>query len=282
VKKLTILLCAMVLVCGIAVPVGADTIVLGVGGINLGAGGLTAASSWGLWTDVEQAASSNYCWLASTSNMLGYSGWDGGFGLTSAQAIYNYATGFWDNRNGSVYYAIEWWFDGNNSSALANHPEVSGGGDFYTEALWLANRRWASGSAVSGSTTATDNVVRWIGEDVRANGVFTMLMGDANEGVHFLTGWGYESDAAGDAIGVYYTDSLANADTLQYAGLDCTTHFGQCRLVGVYSDLWVLEMGYAPYNTNNEPPNGTAVPEPSTLILFGSGLLAVVSRRRKK
>jgi hypothetical protein len=249
-------------------PAGAGTILL------------TGVTSTTGWSDVYQGAG-NFCWLASASNMLSYAGWDGGASLTSAIDIFNYSTPYWANVDGNPYWDVQWWFDGVEGGPSAGG--LSGGGNFYSQALFQSSFAFAEDAAGLHPADLYD----YITTNVSLNRVFSLLTGDSSSGVHFVTGWGYETNASGVA-GVYYTDSFNVGGGLEYSTLTCTDfNTGRCNFDN-FAGLFVTSSSRLTSNSGNIDPNhppdpGTnPVPEPSTLILFGSGLLAVVSRRRKK
>ncbi len=266
-KKLIVLLCAVVLVCGLT---GAAS------GAPVYLANVTPTSGW---SDVYQGAGTNYCWLASASNMLAYAGWTGGASLTAAGDIFSYSTGHWTNVNGNPYYAVEWWFDGTNSNqGQVGWPLVTGGGDFYTTTLFNSSLGWAAND--SGLSHA--NVDSFLEFDVSNNRVFTMLLGDASGGIHWLTGWGYETNGT-DITGVYVTDSFNDGTpTLTFSPLDCSS--GVCHL-GVYSSFYVISMESLAFNSGNILPNYVppdTVPDPaSTLLLLGISMAGLVAAKRR-
>lgn len=229
------------------------------------------------FVDVEQASGSDYCWAATSANLLAFTGWDGGF--TSGTDIYGEFTDSFTDVFGNPYYGINWWFDGTNDAG-AGWPQASSGFAYYTEALFNSAYGWDEDPA--GDIPVMD----YVEYNMDNNRPWVMLVGYNNAGVHWLTGYGTDDTDDDNVIdGVYVTDSLDGTSALQYQPLT----YGDNRwYMNDYNNDWYvismgsLAMNSSPYVAPNEKPSG--VPEPATMLLLGTSLLglAYFSKKRKQ
>ena len=273
-KRLMVLLCVLILVCAITERARADSFVLNV-------------TSGGGWLDVAQTPYGNLCWAASASNMLAYSGWNGGF--ISPADIFGEFSSHWSNEFGNPYYGINWWFDGTGEGSPA-HVTTAGGG-YYSGTLFAANNGYDEPGYMN-PDNFNASVWSYVTGNVAANRVFSMDLGDSGGGIHWLTGWGYDNTA--DAHKVWVTDSWTGATAgfwmnLTWDGSHWVSDYASSSCNGGQGGdcgWYVRAMDSLQINSPIVPPNGGGngtVPEPtSTLLLLGIGLFGLSVGYRKR
>lgn len=258
--------------------------------------------------DAEKSPSTadddDMCWAAASSNMLAWTGWDGGFGSDS-DAIFDHFTSHWSNGGSTAEYAWKWWFtgiDGTPPESGAAHPDVPGGGGFYTQGEfdasyhgWIRDAKGEGADFNPAGFPAAGNLMDYID-----SGYGTVLNIYGMEGQHGISLWGYEiDDVTSDLLGIYVSDSdddkgsVAPPDDLEYYALllgsdipvpsfpnfhDCW--FLQDYLDDVNNDYWWIGAVQALAPPDSGPPD--AVPEPTTLVLVGAGLLGLGACRRSR
>ena len=254
-KNLLIFACCVLLVFSMT----------GVAGAAVWTDGVTLASGW-LDADKTFVDDTQLCWSASASNILSYTGWDGGPTLSTEDQIFNDFKAYWNDDVGNPYYGVEWWFTGTNgqqgTAGWAQLTDTTHAG-FYSSALFSANFSW---------NTYGSNLTGVEGYLSANRGVSIRIESSTGYG-HFLTVWG--ADATTNEIWV--TDSDLNLDTLDHYTLT------GANLDGAYNG-WFIESYYGLLQNSDgvepTPRNGQPVPEPATFLLFGSCLLAISCRKK--
>lgn len=229
----------------------------------------------GTWYDVNKTwqNDSALCWAATASNMLAWSGW--GYPTTETfndeNDIYNYFKAHWPNSSNTTVDTLSWWFDGVDASFWAN-PTTIGGAFWpsYNIDDYIRELSNYQGDIFDKYVSLFSNGYAAIGMRIRA----------INQPGHIVTAWGYEYDENGNYIGIYLTDSDDHYEGMVYYNVS-------------YSDsLWYIDDYYYSNYGNyymcsvlglaSNPENLNPVPEPTTMLLFGTGLAGFIGTRIKR
>jgi hypothetical protein len=249
----------------------------------------------GTWHDADKTLSNAeddlMCWAAAASNVLDWTGWGNvpGKNLNDQDDVFGYFQDHWTDNAGMMSYGWYWWFYGTNISQGWDgwsQVDVAGGGNFYpTESFF---QYYHSESNDAKTLKAIDHFLH------EGYGVTLGLYGP---GGHALTVWGYEYDEIGYK-GIYVTDSDDHKgsnnppDVLVY--YDVLFDSGAWYLQGFGSDNWYIGevQALAQYPAKKPGKLGmpgqlpgdisAPVPEPATILLFGSGIIGCVATVKRK
>jgi len=251
------------------------------------------------------AADDPYCWAASASNVLAWTGWDAGF--SDEDAIFsNYQTN-WTAAGSWARFGWEWWFTGSvtsdtawNFSQTDGWSTYTGGGGYYSQAQYNTNvMLWEDLSATPDLSVADDKIMEFIDGNYATGLSILRYLPTGNKG-HGITLWGYRyDDETGDIIGIHVSDSDSREsewppgtplNDLDYYDLTFNTTYN-CWYLSGYTDYdwWISSMGgLLPYDEEPGlepgpgPGPGEPVPEPATIFLLGSGLAGLFGIGRRK
>lgn len=215
--------------------------------------GVNASTGW-LDADKDWTDDTLLCWAAAASNMLAYTGWTGGLGLTTADQIFDEFEPYWNDDVGNPYYGVDWWFSGRNQkqgdAGWAQLTDSSHTG-FYSIAEFNTNFSWANYNNLSDI------------ENYISNNRATSIMLDGPSFNHFVTVWAVDtvtnqiwvtdSDDSGDSLDIYNVDASGSITNGSYSGFTIDSYYGL-----------------------------SAVPVPGAVWLLGTGLLGLAGFRRKQ
>ena len=301
-KKVSVVLCLIVLLLAGSVGI-ANAAVDYVTGVSAASG----------WSDVNKTnvygSDSLMCWAAAASNALVYTGWTGwdstanggtGGAYASADDIYAVFTAGWSNAAGNAMFAYEWWMTNRTESYF-----VDGGGNSVKQ-FPSAGLNFYPGEVVQSGAGSVTGVVWTPGPNDIYNSINSYITADrglvaaidvnapggGGSYSHAITIWGWDPVAEE----IYITDSDDGMDALR------TYDFYQSggnMFIDNYSNLYtgstdvmIAQLVRLARNDSNVQPNhptngggddgnGTQVPEPASLLLFGAGLSGVMLLRKK-
>jgi hypothetical protein len=288
-KNLKVFLLAMFLVFSITGIAGAVRVNNYDGGVGLGT-----------WTDVNKAnvfgpPDSALCWAASASNALAWTswrGWDSGTStyISTAAAIYATFDAGWTNRTGNFMNGIDWWFTTNTANSkgipLGGYTFDTTGKGFYTQALYNTEHNFSP--EFNPPTWPTNyefldgSILGYINDD-RAISITVVGAGY----MHNLTVWGLDLDNGK----IYLTDSDDGMIAEREYGF--TQHGDNYWYIDDYVNLYtaatdfkIIEVDRLNINAGGIEPNKPTgpdgqIPEPTTILLIGSGLIGLWGARKK-
>jgi hypothetical protein len=224
----------------------------------------------GTWCDANKTTSSEsmMCWAAAASNILAWAGYDTPT-YNNQNLIFQYFAAHWTNAGSLPQYAWNWFLDGTLPPNWSGWSQVKvSGGNFWPADNFSDLYYQASGG----------NLMANIANFFQSGEGVTLAIYKPNGG-HALTCWGYDySDLNGviQYTGVWVTDSDDGVTALKEYPVSWDSANYLWDLGGAYSGWYIG--GVEALGQNSDPPS--SVPVPSTLLLFLSGLLALLSPRR--
>lgn len=223
----------------------------------------------GGWFDAEKDSlntqDDDLCWAASASNILAWSGWDGGFGR-NADSIFNFLEAETPiDQGGWQSWAWNFWFTGAQTNG---HFAGSTHTGFYSAAEYDA----ALAQSWDNDAMAIQVAANWLQDD------YGVGIAIRDGYYHAITLWGVVKDDADHFIGIWVTDSDDDK-----GGPDPRPD--RITYVPVYfaNNLWYLDDYYGEDVAILEMDAlkmRHAVPEPSTILLLGAGIFSLGAFRR--
>lgn len=249
------------------------------------------SSLGGTWYDANKTKSNTlddaFCTTAAASNVLMYTGWNAGF--SSSGAIFTGFLNTWASSSIGRYLNVSnsWslWLNGTYTIWPSPTPIVdsSGSGKFYSNNPFATY--YHTDTKQSNVLSAADTFLH------AGDGVTLTIQSQTLRGAqHTVTLWGYEYDNNGNYLGLYITDSddyMKSVDpdnptpTLAYYPVTWNAST-QNWWLNTYTIDWLPSWGTGFFLAGVQALEQYPVPEPSTMLLFGSGLLGLVGYGRKK
>ena len=242
------------------------------------------------WIDTNKTGKDDtlLCWAAAASNLLAYTGWTGGPGHQTATDIFGDFVSHWDDKGGSTWYGIDWWFGGQNgkqgATGWAQLTDNTHKG-YYSEDLFSRNYLWKNLINRAGGFESLLFGYITKGQVNLGKAGLSLVLGwyrisstglIERNGGHALTLWGIDQDANA----LYVTDSDDRKNQLEVIHYNenngFLTDYGYGgRLETVFLlDMWNSREG--------DPLPRNDVPEPSTAVLLMAGLAGLVRSRAKR
>jgi len=237
-----------------------------------------------------------HCWAATAANMLAYTGWGNVNGFQTEDDIFAYFSANFTDKGGVEGFGIEWFLTGNYAlTGLDGYaqPTTPSAGGFWPNAnvadtsniSLLGDESFDAG--ILGYVSMIDNVseLNSLTSYLQKDYAVSLTVGgydeEGNFWGHSVAAWGVTYDKAGNLLSLLISDSdndygggVDAPDTLNELFLEFNeagNYYGFSSDDDYYQYCALIGFTYL-----------AAVPEPSTFMLFGLGIVTIALTRRKR